>query len=59
MGMTVPEMVHQFVHCLEELSIRWCEVKELEKLIQICNINIPYLQKQAARMYKNHFEYLR
>ena len=34
-------------------------VKQLEDLIPRCNLNISFLQNQAARMYKNHVEYLR
>ena len=52
-------MAQKFVHCLEELSIHKGELKELEELIKRCNINISYLQKQAARVYNNHVESLR
>ena len=34
-------------------------VKQLEDLIPRCNLNISFLQNQAARMYNNHAEYLR
>ena len=35
------------------------EVKELKELIHRYNLNLSFLQKQAARMYKNHVESLR
>ena len=35
------------------------EEKELEELIQTYNLNVSFLQNQAARMYKNHVESLR
>ena len=34
-------------------------MKELEKLIQKCNLNILSLQKQSVRINKNHVEYIR
>ena len=59
LGKIALKMAQKFVHCLEELSIHKGELKELEELIKRCNINISYLQKQAARVYNNHVESLR
>ena len=51
-------MEQQFGKYLEELSIHEGELKELERIIQRCNINISSLKKQALIMYKNHVESL-
>ena len=59
LGKTVLDMAQQFVHCLEELSIHKDEVKELEELIQRCNINLSSFLKKSTKMYKNHVESIR
>ena len=58
LGKTVLDMVYKCVHFLEELYICKGEVKELEELIQQCNLNMSS-KKQASIMYKDHVEYLR
>ena len=59
LGKTVLKMDQQFVLCLEELSMRKGEVKELQFLIQRCNINMSFFLNQAAIMYRNHVKSLR
>ena len=52
-------MTQKFLRCSEELYIFDGELKELDDLIQQCNINTSFLQKQSAIIYNNHFGYIK